>query len=221
MGVRAFKRKPACLSAIWGRRVARKRTSNNSFIFISPPLIFNFGSFLIDGSFRASIIDLAALWRRSFFHIWPPFNMSWEAGRSSIWSGQKTKQKGEWITSQMSNYIPASLYLWLLNECVLMKLGWQRAGATCDDARRVGTSTTTSVCDSKGPLGYAESRARHLINSSTSSSRDTYHSFWLPWETSVLINTSTQHRLSAEACHLNERKRTFFQLPFTALQVIP
>lgn len=54
-----------------------------------------------------------------------------------------------------------------------MKLGWQPAGPSCNDAHYVGTLTTSSVCDTRGLWVSGES-ARHLINSWTSSSRDTY-----------------------------------------------
>lgn len=54
-----------------------------------------------------------------------------------------------------------------------MKLGWQRAGPSSDDAQCVGTSTISSICDTRGLWANGEP-ARHLINSRTSSAWDTY-----------------------------------------------
>lgn len=55
-----------------------------------------------------------------------------------------------------------------------MKLGWQQAGPSCDDAQCVGTLTTSSVCDTRGLEWVNGEPARHLINIWTSSAWDTH-----------------------------------------------
>lgn len=109
--------------------------------------------------------------RERAFHIWPPFNMCWEAGLSFYQVQNKTE--GEFIALQMSNYIPTTALYLQLHKYVEMKLGWQQAGPSCDDARCTGTLTTSSVCDTRGLLVNGEP-ARHLVNTWTSSARDTH-----------------------------------------------
>lgn len=93
--------------------------------------------------------------------------------RKQIFSSGKKLNKEKIYCITGVKLHPTQFFIYDFNKCFQMKLAWQWADPNCNDAQCVGTLTTSSVCDTRG-LRVTGEPARHLINSWTSSSRDTY-----------------------------------------------
>lgn len=158
------------------------------FIFISLPLIFNFGSLSIDGVSRAYIITLAALRGEGISFLTPiQYDLrSW----SFTLSSQKQNRGRIYCITDVKLHPHNALFMAWINVFRWSWVGSVR-GQSCNDARCVGISSTSSTSDTTG-LRVIGEPARHLINSWTSPPPpETPISFQLPWDTGVEINPAT------------------------------